>query len=64
MVSQLYTVKTNQEYTALDMEIKNCKADINVKENELLNFALEIDKFMLELQEFENKVNFEEQSLK
>ncbi len=48
-VAQLYTLKTNQEYSALDTQIKNLKADKNIKEDELLNYAIELDKINEEL---------------
>lgn len=56
LVGQLYTVKTNQEYSALDLEIKNLKADKNLKEDGLLNYVIELDNIQDSLNKEENEL--------
>lgn len=41
--TQLYQIKNNKEYTALQQEIQNIKADISVIEEAILNFFDNID---------------------
>ncbi|MFN7182126.1 MAG: zinc ribbon domain-containing protein [Planctomycetota bacterium] len=59
LVAQLYATKTNQEYSTLDAQIKNLKADRNLKEDEVLNFAIQLDEgdeeLNLERKEIEKK---------
>lgn len=63
LVGQLYTVRTNQEYSALDLEIKNLKADKNLMEDELLNFAIELDKIQNDLNTNESDIKNKENEI-
>ena len=40
---QLYQIKTNQEYTALEKEIGSAKADVSILEEDIINLLEEVD---------------------
>jgi predicted nucleic acid-binding Zn-ribbon protein len=41
--TQLYQIKTNKEYTAMDTEIKNARADCSMLEEDIINLLDKID---------------------
>ncbi len=68
--SQLYQLKTNQEYHAKLNEINSLKADISVIEEEILNFMEEADKVAVDLnknksliKEYEKEFNAQKSEL-
>ncbi len=63
LVGQLYTLKSNEEYSALDLEIKNLKADKNLKEDNLLNFAMELDSEQIQLNKEEIEIKRKEEEI-
>lgn len=62
--AQLYQIKTNKEYAAMQKEIEGQKADKSAMEDEILLLMEEVDKGKLELAEERGKVAAEEVKLK
>lgn len=61
---QLYQVKTNKEYTALEVEIKNLRADVSILEDKVIGCLDEVEQMnKISLQQKEN-LDKEKQRLK
>ena len=61
---QLYQIKTNKEYSALEAEIRNIRADVSLLEDKVINYLDEVEQMNKVFLQQKEDLNKEEQKLK